>query len=62
LQIIEDFFLLKKKNQKCKTMHKEEMLRNGVFLIILNDEEIEDATSFNEEDKDEMLVVRKRDI
>ncbi len=38
------------------------MLRNCVFLIILNDEEIEDVTSFNEEDKDEMLVVRKRDI
>jgi hypothetical protein len=37
-------------------------LANGVFLIVLNDEETEDATSCNEEDKDEMPIVIERDI
>jgi hypothetical protein len=32
-------------------------LKNGVLLIVLNDEETRDATSLREEDKDEMLVV-----
>jgi hypothetical protein len=37
-------------------------LKNGVFLIVLNDEETTDATSLREEDKDEMLVVTEKDI
>jgi hypothetical protein len=51
-----------KKGQKCKAAHKEEILTNGVFLIILNNKEIEDATSFSEEDKDKMPIVIERDI
>jgi hypothetical protein len=37
-------------------------LENGVILIILNDDETEDATSLSEENKDEMLVMIERDI
>jgi hypothetical protein len=33
-----------KKVQKCKAPHKEEILKNGVLLIILNNEEAEDAS------------------
>jgi hypothetical protein len=37
-------------------------LKKGVFLIVLNDEETKDATSFCEEDKDEMPIVIDKDI
>jgi hypothetical protein len=37
-------------------------LNNGVFLFVLNDEEVKDATSLNEEDEDEMLIITKMDI
>jgi hypothetical protein len=37
-------------------------LKNGVFLIFLNDKEAKDATSLREEDKDEMLIIIERDI
>jgi hypothetical protein len=43
-------------------LHKEEILKNGVILIVLNNDEIEDATSLSEEDNTEMLVMTKRDI
>jgi hypothetical protein len=43
-------------------MHNEETVTNGVILNILNDEEIEDARSFSEEDEKEILIVTKRDI
>ncbi len=64
-KIVNNFnlFASKKKNgRKCKTPHKEEILKNGVLLIILSDEEAKDATSLNKEDKDEMRVVTYRDI
>jgi hypothetical protein len=47
---------------KCKAPHKEEILKNGVVLIVLSDEETKDATSFSEKDEDEMPIVTKRDI
>jgi hypothetical protein len=37
-------------------------LENGIILIVLNDDEIEDATSLNEENKDEILVMIEKDI
>ncbi len=37
-------------------------MKNGVLLIILNDDEVEDATSLSEEDKDKMLVMIEMDI
>jgi hypothetical protein len=43
--------------KKCKAPHNEKIFNNGVLLIVLNDEEVEDATSLNEEYEDEMLVV-----
>jgi len=57
-----NLFASKKKNgRKCKTPHKEEILKNSVLLIILSDEEAKDA-SLNKKDKDEMRVVTYRDI
>ncbi len=47
----------KKKGQKCKSLNKEEIMKNGILLIVLSDKEVEDATSLCEEDKDEMLIV-----
>jgi hypothetical protein len=32
-------------------------LKNGVLLIVLNNEEVKDATSLSIEDEDEMVVV-----
>ncbi len=46
-----------KKGWKCKASHKEEILKNGVLLIVLNNEEVKDATSLSIEDEDEMVVV-----
>jgi hypothetical protein len=43
-------------------LHNEEILKNDVILIVLNNDEIEDATSLSEEDNTEMLVMTKRDI
>jgi hypothetical protein len=37
-------------------------LKNGLLLIDLSDEEVEDATSLNEENEDKMLVVTEKDI
>jgi hypothetical protein len=37
-------------------------LINGVFLIVLSNEEVENATSSNEEDKYEMPIMTKREI
>ncbi len=64
-QFANNFSLLvskKKKGWKCKAPHKEEILKNGVLLIFLNNKEAKDATSLREEDKDEMLVITERDI
>jgi hypothetical protein len=38
-------------------LNKEEILKNGLLLIVLSDKEVHDATSLSEEDKDEMLIV-----
>lgn len=46
---------------QCTTLEKK-IWKNGALLIILNDDDAKDATSLSEEDKDEMLVVTKRDI
>ncbi len=51
-----------KKNHKCNTSHQKKILKNGALLIVLNDDETKDATSLSEKNKDEMLVVTKRDI
>jgi hypothetical protein len=64
-QFADSFNLLtskEKKGWKCKALHKEEILKNSVFLIVLSNKETKDATSFSEEDKDKMPVVTKRDI
>ncbi len=37
-------------------------MKNGLLLIDLSDEEVEDATSLNEENEDKMLVVTEKDI
>jgi hypothetical protein len=37
-------------------------LKNGLLLIDLSDEEVEDATSINKENEDKMLVVTEKDI
>jgi hypothetical protein len=37
-------------------------LENGVLLIVLRDEEVEDALSFSEEKKDEIPIVIEKDI
>jgi hypothetical protein len=37
-------------------------LKNGVLLIVLNNNKVEDATSFSKEDNNEMLVMIERDI
>jgi 3-deoxy-D-manno-octulosonic-acid transferase len=50
------------KNHKCNALHQKKILKNGALLIVLNNDETEDATSLSEEDKDKMLVVTKRDI
>jgi len=50
-QFTNNFNLLaseKKKGLKCKVPQKEKILKNGVFLIVLSDEEIKNATSLNE--------------
>ncbi len=52
----------RKKVEITKHPHKEEILKNGVFLIVLSDEEAKDATSLSGEDEDEMLVVTKKNI
>jgi hypothetical protein len=36
--------------------------KNGVLLIVFNDDKVEDATSLSKKNKDKMLVVIKRDI
>jgi hypothetical protein len=51
-----------KMGQKRKALHKEDILKKGVLLIVLTNEEEKDATSFCEEDEDEMPIVTKRDI
>jgi len=40
-----------KKGQKCKIGHKEEILKNGVLLIVLNNEKTNDAIASCEEDE-----------
>jgi len=50
----------KKKSWKCNASHQKEFLKNGVLLIVLNDNEIEDATSLSKENKDEILVVAEK--
>ncbi len=56
------FLHLKRRGWKCNALHNEEILKNDVILIVLNNDEIEDATSLSEEDNTEMLVMTKRDI
>jgi hypothetical protein len=43
-------------------VQKEEILTNGVLLIILSNKKMEDATSFSEENKDKMPVVIEKDM
>jgi hypothetical protein len=62
---IDNFNLLasqKEKGQKCKILHKEEILKNGVLLVVLRDKEAEDVISFSEKNEDEMSVVIKKEI
>lgn len=64
-QFTNNFNLLHFKERKCRkynAMHNEETMTNGVVLNVLNDEEIEDAKSFSEEDEKEILIVTERDI
>ncbi len=64
-QFVDNFSLFaskEKKSWKCKTWHKEEILKYGVLLIVLRDYGVEDAISFSEENEDEMLVVIEREI
>jgi hypothetical protein len=55
-------YIQRKKIQNCKAPRKEEILKNGVILIVLSNNKAKDATSLSEEDKDEMLVVTKKNI
>jgi hypothetical protein len=43
-------------------VHREEIMTNGVILNVLGNEEIEEATSFSEEDEEEIPIVIDRDI
>jgi hypothetical protein len=43
-------------------VHKEEILTNGVLLIILSNKEMVDAMSFSEKNKDEMPIMIEKDI
>jgi hypothetical protein len=43
-------------------LHKEKILKNGVLLIVLSNEEVKDATFLSKEDRDKMLVIIERDI
>jgi hypothetical protein len=43
-------------------VQKEEILTNGVLSIVLSNKEMEDVTSFIEENEDEMPVMIERDI
>jgi len=53
----------KKKVPKSKIMEKDELLIDGVVLIVLSDEfEIEDVATSNEEDEYEMAIVTDCDI
>jgi hypothetical protein len=57
-QFVDNFNLpasIKKKGQKCKALHKEEISKNGVLLIVLSDEEAKDVTSLSKEDKDKIV-------
>jgi hypothetical protein len=40
----------------------KEILINGVILIVLSNEEVENATSSNEKDKYEIPIMTERDI
>jgi hypothetical protein len=40
----------------------KEILINDIFLFVLSNEEVENATSSNEEDKYEMPIMTERDI
>jgi len=51
-----------KKGRKCKVVHKEEIMTNGVVLIVLSDKGTKDATFCNEKEEDEMPIVTKRGI
>jgi predicted transcriptional regulator len=47
-----NFFQSKKrKGRKYNALHKEEIMTNGVILNVLSSKEIEDVTSFSEEDE-----------
>ncbi len=53
----------KKKVPKSKIMEKDELLIDGVVLIVLSDEfEIEDLPTSSEEDEYEMAIVTDCDI
>jgi peroxiredoxin len=64
-QFANNFNLLhskEKKGHKYNATHKEETMTNGVVLNVLSNEETKDATSFSEEDEEEILIVTERDI
>jgi len=54
--------LSKKRVKNAMQCTRKKFLKNDALLIVLNDDETKDATSLSEEDKDEILVVTKRDI
>jgi hypothetical protein len=65
-QFVDNFNLIASKEEKkcwkCKAPHKEEILTNGVLLIVFSNEETKDAISFSEKYEDKMPIVTKRDI
>jgi len=45
----------KKNGRKCKALHKEEISKNGILLIVLSDEEAKDVTSLSKENEDNIV-------
>jgi hypothetical protein len=56
------FHSKEKKGQKYNAAHKEEIMINGIILNVLSEEEIEDATSFNEEDEEGFHTLNMRTL
>lgn len=62
-QFANNFSLLhskENKGQKYNATHKQKTMTNGVDLNDLSIKETEDAKSFSEEDKEEIIVMTKR--
>jgi hypothetical protein len=54
------FISKNKKGRKCKAVHKEEIMTNGVVLIVLSNKGTKDVTFCNEKKEVEMPIVTKR--